>query len=417
MDDFRPRPQRPLAVPKRPLNGVGPVAPKASVTPGTQTTQPIPSENVQVSNQPAQPSPAGLSSNSPLDRPSTGLSLGGKKKSRKWLWVLVPLLVVSLLVAAVIAAWGWYTDALKAKSGDETPVSLQVESGASIEQVADELEQKGVIKSALAFSVYMKLGDKNVIKTGNYLFAPNQSVEEIVNWLNEGRVSTRRVTILPGQTLKQIKATLVKDGYTQEAVDAAFAKTYNHPVLEGKPSSATLEGYIYPETYFVTLNSSPEELITRSFDEFEKAIEEKGLKEKLTARGFNLYEGITLASIIAKEVTNPEDQKQVSQVFQTRLELGVNLGSDVTYHYAADMLGIERAVNIDSPYNTRIHAGLPPGPIGNFNMPALEAVATPAPGDYLFFVAGDDGVTHYSKTLQEHEENIQKYCQKLCAQA
>lgn len=409
MDDFRPRPQRPLSVPKRPINqpATPPVSSASAVQPnaqpsGAQTATP---------NQAVPPTP------SSLDTKSAGLTLGSPKKSRKWLWVAIPLVIVALLVAAAVGAWGWYTDALKAKSSDETPVSLEVESGASIEQVAQELEEKAVIKSSLAFSIYMKMSDKNVIKTGNYLFAPNQSVEEIVSWLNEGRVSTRRVTILPGQTLKQIKETLVKDGYTQEAVDAAFAKTYSHPVLEGKPASATLEGYIYPETYFVTLNSSPEELITRSLDEFEKAIKENGLKEKLSARGFNLYEGITLASIIAKEVTNADDQKQVSQVFQTRLQQGIMLGSDVTYHYAADMLGVERAVNIDSPYNTRIHVGLPPGPIGNFNLPALVAVASPAAGDYLFFVAGDDGVTYYSKTLQEHEENIRKHCQKLCAQA
>lgn len=413
MDDFRPRPQRPLSVPKRPLNGPVP-APPAQGAPVQSRPQPQIQQNTPIDAQKSSPAPESTSvdTNTP-----TGLGLGTKKKSRKWLWVAIPIAVIGLLIAMGIAAWGWYSDALKPKTNDETPVTLEVQSGASIEQVAEELEQKGVIKSSLAFSIYMKLGDKNVIKTGNYLFAPNQSVEEIVTWLNEGRVSTRRVTILPGQTLKQIKETLVKDGYTQEAVDAAFAKTYNHPVLEGKPASATLEGYIYPETYFVTLNSSPEELITRSLDEFQKAIQNNGLKEKLSARGFNLYEGITLASIIAKEVTNPDDQKQVSQVFQTRLERGINLGSDVTYHYAADMLGVERAVNIDSPYNTRIHTGLPPGPIGNFNLPALVAVATPAQGDYLFFVAGDDGVTYYSKTLQEHEENIRNHCQKLCSQA
>lgn len=404
MDDFRPRPQRPISVPKRPLNsGVNSANPKPAQPPmDARSVQPVQSA-------PPQDVPS-------FDTPS-GLALGIKKKPRKWLWFAVPLVIVALLVAAVIGAWGWYTDALKAKSQDETPVSLEVQSGASIEQVAQELEQKGVIKSSLAFSIYMKLGEKNVIKTGNYLFAPNQPVEEIVNWLNEGRVSTRRVTILPGQTLKQIRETLVNDGFTQEAVDEALAKTYNHPVLADKPANATLEGYIYPETYFVTLSSAPDELIARSLDEFERVINENGLKEKLAARGFDLYEGITLASIIAKEVTNPEDQKQVSQVFQTRLERGIMLGSDVTYHYAADMLGIERAVNIDSPYNTRIHTGLPPGPIGNFNLPALLAVAAPAPGDYLFFVAGDDGTTHYSRTIQEHEENIRKYCQKLCSEA
>ena len=185
----------------------------------------------------------------------------------------------------------------------------------------------------------------------------------------------------------------------------------------GKPADATIEGYLYPETYFVTTDSTVEQLFSRTFDEFEKKIKENDLTTKLQARGFNLYEGITLASIIAKEVTKKDDQYQVAQVFETRLQEGMMLGSDVTYHYAADMLGVERVVNIDSPYNTRLHTGLPPGPIGNFNLQALQAVAEPADGDYLFFVAGDDGTTYFSRTYEEHQQNIQKHCQRLCTQA
>ena len=249
------------------------------------------------------------------------------------------------------------------------------------------------------------------------MFAPNQSVPEIVDWLNEGRVSTRKVTILPGKTLKQIRANFIKDGFTESAVDAALNKTYDHPLFVDKPAGTTLEGYIFPETYFVTVDSTPEQLLERTFDEFERRIEAEGLRAKLADRGFNLYEGITLASIVSREVTNGQDQHQVAQVFETRLERGMVLGSDVTYHYAAELLGVEPAVNIDSHYNTRLYAGLPPGPIANFNLTALQAVADPAPGDYLYFVAGDDGVTHYAHTFEEHQQNIRDFCKKLCLEA
>jgi UPF0755 protein len=404
MDDFRPRSRQPLRVPNR------------SASPAARTYPPERPTDAKIEPPQQLPTPQPLS-HIDLNLPVKNLALP-RKKSRKWLWwVAIPGALLAILVAGAITALAWYNDALKSKSTDETPVTIQIESGASIDQVATELEQKGIIKSALAFSVYMKLGNRDVIKTGSYLLAPNQSVEEIVSWLNEGRVSTRRVTILPGQTLKQIRATLIEDGFSEAAVDAALKKTYDHKLLANKPDDATLEGYIFPETYFVTTDSTPEQLLIRTFDEFEKKIEENGLRAKLRARGFDLYEGITLASIVGKEVAKPDEQKQVAQVFETRLERDMMLGSDPTYQYAADMLGVERAVNIDSPYNTRIHKGLPPGPIANFNLSALIAVGDPAPGDYLFFVAGDDGVTHFSHTFEEHQQKVQKYCQKLCAKA
>jgi UPF0755 protein len=341
-----------------------------------------------------------------------------RKKSRKWLWfIAVPAVLIVFAIVGVIGTFAWYSDALQPRSSDATAVTLQVEDGATIDQVGKELEAEGVIKSGLAFSLYMKINDKAVIKTGTYLFAPNQSVSEIVSWLNDGRVGTRKVTILPGKTLKQIRQLLIDDGFKQADVDAALAKTYTTPLFADKPAEANLEGYIFPETYFVENNSTPEQLLERTFTEFNKRIDAGGLRAKLAARGFSLYQGITLASIVTREVTNPQDQHQVAQVLETRLQLGMMLGSDVTYHYAADLLGVEATSTVDSPYNTRLHTGLPPGPIANFNMTALEAVAEPSAGDYLYFVAGDDGATHYAHTFEEHQRNIQQYCKKLCVQS
>lgn len=347
--------------------------------------------------------------------PAAGLVLP-VKKPRRWFLIICGIVLLVLAVSAALA-FLWYQDALKPRSNSATPVTIKVEEGASIDMVAHELEQKSVIKSGLAFGMYVKFSGKVGIKTGTYMFAPNQSVSEIAQWLNDGRVSTRKVTILPGKTLKQIRAALINDGFSESAVDAALAKTYDHPLFVDKPAGTTLEGYIFPETYFVTSDSTPEQLLVRTFDEFERRIETEGLRAKLAARGFSLFQGITLASIVAREVTKSPDQHQVAQVFETRLQLGMMLGSDVTYHYAADLLGVEPAVNIDSPYNTRIHTGLPPGPIGNFNLGALQAVAEPAAGDYLYFVAGDDGVTHFSHTFEEHQQKIIEFCKKLCQQA
>lgn len=332
-------------------------------------------------------------------------------------WIIIGLCaVVALLVAVVASAWWWYNDALKPRSADSAAARVRViiDRGATSDVIAKQLQQNGVIKSAAAFTLYVRYhNDRTSLRAGNYLFSPAQSVAGIVDWLVQGKVDTRDVTIYPNSTLTQIKSQLKKQGFT-DAIDAAFAKPYSHPLLADKPAQATLEGYIYPETYQVTSDTTVEQLLTRSFDEFNQQIEAAGLRQALAARGFTLYQGITLASIIGKEVANEADQKQVAQVFEKRLAVDMPLGADSTFVYAAHLLGQAPSVTIDSPYNTRINKGLPPGPIANVTLPLLDAVAHPASGDYLFFVSGDDGVTHFAKTADEHDANVRQYCTKLC---
>jgi UPF0755 protein len=128
-----------------------------------------------------------------------------------------------------------------------------------------------------------------------------------------------------------------------------------------------------------------------------------------------LYEGITLASIVQREASTPADQQQVAQVFYSRLAIGMQLGSDVTYQYIADKTGVARDPGLDSPYNTRRYTGLPPGPIAVPGSSALLAVANPAEGDYLYFLAGDDGATYFARSLAEHEANIVDHCAVNCS--
>jgi UPF0755 protein len=133
------------------------------------------------------------------------------------------------------------------------------------------------------------------------------------------------------------------------------------------------------------------------------------------AQNLTTYQGITLASIVYAESGNPKSEPTVAQVFLLRLKQGMALGSDVTAFYAASLAGQDKTLGVDSPYNTRLHSGLPPGPIGSFTDIALKAVAHPSNTDYLYFVAGDDGTIHFSHTEQEHEAAIKKYCTKECS--
>jgi UPF0755 protein len=370
-----------------------------------QDSKPLPP--VELTPPPPRPEPA------PEVKPAEPSPAQPKKRRLKWLWISLLVLLLLTLAAAGGAYW-WYNDNLQARSSSSERIQVRVEDGDTVEIIANQLEQKSVVRNALVMTLYMKLNNQTNIKSGNYLFAPNQTPQEIASWLNEGRVDTFKVTILPGQTLTKLKKSLTNAGYSAKAVDQAFAKTYKHPLLAKKPANASLEGYIYPETYFVTSDTSVEQLFTVAFDEFEKQLKKNDTRKALAARKFSLHQGIILASIIEREVAD-KDQRQVAQVFYKRLQDGMPLGADATYHYAAERLKLTPSADIDSPYNTRKYKGLPPGPIANFPISALESVAHPADGSYLYFVSGDDGNTYFAHTFAEHEANVSKYCQKLCS--
>lgn len=401
----RLRPQ----VPGRPVSPRQPLGVPPRQGPQTQPLQPLPP----ALDQPVQHT-AGMTlpPTTPLEGP-----IKPERPKRRWLkWFLIIFTIIFVLLAATAAAgFFWYKDAMTARSGSDERIKVQVEQGSAAADVATTLEQKGIIKSALALQIYMRTHGKGDIKAGQYVFSPNQTPFEIVEWLIEGKIDTFKLTILPGKTLAEIKKSLQGYGYTDDAIDAAFGAKYDHPLLADKPTGSTLEGYIFPDTYQVSADTPLEQVIRQSFDLFEQKIKQDNLKATLSSKGFNMYQAITLASIIELEVHGEQDQRQVSQVFQLRLQQGAPLGSDVTYKYGAALLGVEPTAQLDSPYNTRIRTGLPPGPIANFNIGALKAVANPAPGDYLYFVSGDDGVNRFSRTFQEHEQNIRQYCQKLCA--
>jgi UPF0755 protein len=341
-----------------------------------------------------------------------------KRLRRKIAWLIASGIAVILLVLAAIAAAvfsQWYNDALLPRSTQEKRVVVNVESGETVNTIAAHLYEKEVIKNAFAFEWYVKqAGVLNDLKAGTYLFSPNQPVSQIVQWLVEGRVDTFRLTILPGKTLAEIREGLIADGFDAAEIDAALTKTYDHPLLQDKPANQGLEGYIYPETYEINSSTTVEQLVTRTFDEFFANIEQANMSAQLQQKGFTLYQGITLASIIEREVSGKQDRRQVAQVFEKRLAIDMPLGADATFFYAAKQLGVEPSVNLDSPYNTRLYGGLPPGPIANFTFDALEVVVDPAPGEYLYFVSGDDGVNYFSETEEEHLQNVERYCSVLC---
>jgi len=343
-----------------------------------------------------------------------------KIHQKPWFWIAtVGGATVALLVVAIISATVWYHQSLQPlDASSKQNIRFTIKKGEGNAHIAQNLEKAHIIRSSAAMVLYLKFTHKPAnLQAGTYVISPSFSLQKVVDHLESGKTDLFNVTILPGRTLAEIKKDLAKYGYSSDEVDTALKATYNSPLLADKPSSADLEGYIFPETFEMSGSGDLQSLFQRSFDTLYARLQKDGLIDAFKARGLNIHQALTLASIIQKEASNPADQPQIAQVFYTRMEKGMKLESDVTFHYAAKKLGVAPRIDLQSPYNTRLVAGLPPTPISNMNYSALKAVANPASGDYLYFIAGDDHHIYYGRTLEEHQQNIQKYCQKLCGNA
>jgi UPF0755 protein len=342
---------------------------------------------------------------------------GRKKKIiKRRFWVVIACVCAVLIVGGVWLARAWYSNSLNPVSSSTETQYFTVESGTSLPDIAQNLQQAKLIRSARAFTTYVRSNeDQDKLQAGTYSLSPSMSVEQIVHKMVKGDVTRNLFTILPGKRLDQIEDAFIKAGYSQAQVEAAFnPATYaGHPALASLPAGATLEGYLYPDSFQKEVGTPAEVIIKGSLDEMANHLTADEING-FAAQGLNPYQGITLASIVLQETGSPADMPTVAQVFLLRLKKNITLGSDVTAFYASDIAHQPRSVGISSPYNTRIHPGLPPGPIGNVTGDALAAVAHPSNTDYLFFVAGDDGKVHFTHTQAEHEAAVKQYCTKQC---
>jgi UPF0755 protein len=336
-----------------------------------------------------------------------------KNLSAWWLLLVIPFFSI---IIAVVLSYFWYQNSLKPVSDSNEEIVLTVNVGESAPEIGEALYDKGLIRSSFAFDIYTRLNDyRNNLQAGGYKFTPSQSTQEIVQSIVDGDVATDLITILPAQRLDQIRASFISAGYTADETDKALdINNYlESPVVKYIPKGGTLEGYLYPDSYQRTTNTRLETIVAASLEEMNRSLTPDLIAE-YEKQGLSVNDAVILASIVEREVNNPEDRIKVAQVFLKRYKEGIMLGSDPTALYGALVAGIEPSVFADTPYNTRIYTGLPPSPINNVSVQSLRAVAFPADTEYLFFVSGDDGKTYFSYTLEEHEANTAQHCIVLC---
>ncbi len=340
------------------------------------------------------------------------------KKRLKYLYVTI-ICIVLLLLATVMVLRNEYNKNISPVSSNTNIDIITIPPGSSLPQIASILKKANVIRSVWAFEWYVRNDGyaSQYIEAGTYSLRQSQDVASIVLELTNGVQASNLVTILPGQRIDQIETSLIRDGYTKSAVTKALQITNyvnKYSMLQYAPSDATLEGFLYPDSFARVNGTSVETIINESLAEMQSKLT-ADVVAGFASNGLNVYQGITIASIVEQEVNKVSDKPIVAQVFISRYKLGMSLGSDVTAYYGSIVAGQTPSLTYNSPYNTLLYSGLPPGPISNVDDASIQAVAHPSNTNYLYFVAGDNGTTYFSTTLAEHDAQTAQYCKKLCS--
>lgn len=319
-------------------------------------------------------------------------------------------------VLLVLAAGGYCYAALRpAASAPASERLFVVERGDTLGAMARRLESQGLIRNARALELLGRLtGRAAQIRAGEYRLSAALAPGEILERIVEGRIVTYPVVIPEGWTAAQIGARLAAEGFVDEQAFRAAVMDADLAGSLGIPA-ASLEGYLYPETYRMRKGLPAEEVVRVLVEHFRAVWAQ--VEGAAAARGLGMHEVVTLASIVEKETGAAEERPIIASVYSNRIERDMRLESDPTVIYGIpDFDGNLRRLHLDdpaNPYNTYRHKGLPPGPIASPGIDSLRAVVAPADTEFLFFVSRNDGTHVFSKTYREHVNAVNHYQRRL----
>lgn len=353
-----------------------------------------------------------------------------RRKKRIKVLPLITLFALCAIIIGLIIGFISYSSAQKPASRDSEIVYFNIETGTSVTSILNELENDGIIKDSFMAKVYARLNNLTQFCAGTFELDKASDLDTILTILNDptkAQTETVMVTFIEGDWVKHIaqkisEATVLEE---QDILDTWNDQAYVRSLMSDYPfltndifnedSRYLLEGYLFPDTYEFFIDTTVDEVTRRILDN--TLIVYNSLVNDLNSTGYSVHQWFTLASIVQYEASKVEDMKLVASVFNNRLSVGMPLQSSVTVCYALDVekdtdwQQCEVNPTYDSPYNTYMINGLPPGPILNPGKDALEAVIYPAQSDYYYFMADvyGDGTVYFSKTLDEHEALVNKY--------
>lgn len=319
-------------------------------------------------------------------------------------------LIFFISVVFLLGGIGFYLNHfLKGRS--PTLATLFFKSGTSLRQISRELRENQVVSNASLFEWMIRiLQQEKKLKSGEYEFPKGSTPREVMKMMVEGMVKFYPITIPEGYTLQQIgeifeqKKLVTKEKWQLLIGDPKWGHPFEIEV-------SSLEGYLFPDTYLIDLETTVEELLEQMLQQFHEKVS-SNLILKAKQKGLTPHQFVTLASIIEKETGKPEERPLIAAVFLNRLKIGMPLQTDPTVIYGIPHFNgnlTRRDLETDTPYNTYTRNGLPPGPICSPGLDSLLSVLNPTPVDYLYFVAKGDGTHQFSKTFGEHQKAVQIY--------
>ena len=308
-----------------------------------------------------------------------------------------------LLIVAAAGGWLGWALLFPLKPAEERFVVLR--PGYSTRRIANELSNAGVIHSASAFLIWHYFHHGRSLKAGEYLFDKPEDVREVHSRLARGDIYVHTVVVPEGFTMFDIAQAVQDAGLGKREEFLMLAKSDITLISDLDPQAQSLEGYLFPDTYQFTRAQSLSEVVREMVKRF---------RQQAAAIGLNtdVHRIVTMASIVEKETAVPEERPMVAGVYYNRLNSRVALGADPSIIYAKLLDGSYQGalhhedMQVNSPYNTYRHIGLPPGPIGNPGRSSLEAAMRPVSSDYFYFVSDGSGHHRFAHSLEEHNRNV-----------
>ncbi|MGP8187156.1 MAG: endolytic transglycosylase MltG [Terracidiphilus sp.] len=329
----------------------------------------------------------------------------GKRKSSGAAGFLLGMFLMAALAAGAAAAWVVLTP-----YGPETETFVNVTPGSSAIRIGRQLEAAGVVRSRYAFDM-VRWFRQSKLQAGTYRFDHPAPVTEVYERIARGDVFTKSLTVPEGANVFDIAARVEQAGLgTRESfLDAATNET--NLVADLDPGAKSLEGYLFPDTYRFSPTVTAAQIVAAMVQRFRAAAGQLGLKE-------NVHKVVTIASLVERETAVDSERPLVASVFENRLAKGMPLRTDPAVIYGLELTGrwrgtiYESDLTRDTPYNTYLHAGLPPGPVANPGIPSLRAAMDPPKTNYFYFVAAGtnaQGHSLFAETLDEHNRNVARY--------
>jgi UPF0755 protein len=300
--------------------------------------------------------------------------------------------------------------------GPHTETFVDIAPGTSAVAIGDQLQRAGIIRSRYGFDL-TRAWKAGTLKAGEYRFDHPVPLPEVYARLLRGDVYTVSLTIPEGFNIFDVAQAVENAGLGSKEAFLAAEQQHTELIANLSPHATSLEGYLFPDTYRFSRHATPEQMLTTMVRRFRQVSAQLGLAAGANSEDADLARTVTLGSLVEKEVNQDSERPLVAGVFVNRLAQSMPLATDPTVIYAALLENRYRGtiyasdLKFASPYNTYVHAGLPPGPICNPGVAALRAAIAPAKTDYLYFVSDDNGHSRFSASLKEHAAQVRQYRQ------